>query len=226
MLENCWHVPFPIEKIIETLDNQVKPSNVDAVKPLEIDPQVPVYKQDKTNEKDFRYIGNAMCGTRKCLAYLMDMLAQAETYLRKEFPDDNGWLVIDDFHFDFRKANKLIVNAMKLFSIANIQTGQARHDMLKPKFNADFQMLWDPEHPFTQENSLVITSIMPLPSSSLSTRFKTKLSLSIKHKADHQTEVGENSGTADLLPTHLNLSLLLYRPLFYNKPWPLQHNFR
>ena len=39
LLENCWHVPFPKEEIIETLDNQVRPKNVDAVKPLEIDPE-------------------------------------------------------------------------------------------------------------------------------------------------------------------------------------------
>ena len=85
----------------------------------------------------------------KCLAYLMDMLASAETYLRKDFPDDNGWLVVDDFEFDFGKANKLIVNAMKLLGIANVQTGQARREMLKEKFNLDFQKLCNPEHPFT-----------------------------------------------------------------------------
>ena len=149
LLENCWHIPFPKEEILETLDNQVRPKNVDAVKPLEIDPEVPVYAQDKKNEKEFRYIGNAICGAGKCLAYLMDMLATAETYLRKDFPDDNGWLVVDDFEFDFGKANKLIVNAMKLLGIANVQTGQARCEMLKEKFNPEFQKLCNPENPFT-----------------------------------------------------------------------------
>ena len=149
LLECCWHAPFPKEEISETLDSQVRPKNVDAVKPLEIDPEVPINPQDRKNEKEFRYIGNAICGAGKCLAYLMDMLASAETYLRKDFPDDNGWLVLDDFEFDFGKANKLVVNAMKLLGIANVQTGQARREMLKEKFNPDFQKLCNPEHPFT-----------------------------------------------------------------------------
>ena len=145
LLESCWHAPFPKEEILETLDSQVRPKNVDAVKLLEIDPEVPINAQEKKNEKEFRYIGNTICGAGKCLAYLMNMLATAEMYLRKDFLDDNGWLVMNDFEFDFGKANKLIINAMKLLGIANVQTGQARRELLKAKF----QKLCNPEHPFT-----------------------------------------------------------------------------
>ena len=141
LLKSCWHIPFPKEEILETLDSQVRPKNVDVVKPLEIDPEVPVNAQDKKNEKEFRCVDNAICGAGKCLAYLMDMLAAAETYLRKDFPDNNSQLVVDDFKLDFGKANKLIVNAMKLLGFANVQTGQARREMLKPKFNLGFQKL-------------------------------------------------------------------------------------
>ena len=75
----------------------------------------------------------------------MDMLATAETYLRKDFPDDNGWLIVDDFEFHFGKANKLIVNVMKILGIANVHTGQAQQEM-KPKFNVEFRKLCVPEH--------------------------------------------------------------------------------
>ena len=41
-----------------------------------------MYKDDKTKEKEYRYIGNAICGAGKCLVYLMDMLGLAETQLK------------------------------------------------------------------------------------------------------------------------------------------------
>ena len=80
LLESCWHAPFPKEEILETLDSQVRLKNVDAVKLLEIDPEVPINPQDRKNEKEYRYIGNAICGAGKCFAYLMDMLASAERH--------------------------------------------------------------------------------------------------------------------------------------------------
>ena len=40
LLERCWRYPFPKEDIIEILDKQVRPDNVNAVKPLEINSEV------------------------------------------------------------------------------------------------------------------------------------------------------------------------------------------
>ena len=125
------------------LDQQVHPSNAIAVKPLEVNPEIQLSKQERANEKDLRYIGNAVCAAGKCLAYLMDMLADAEIILRRHYPDDHGWLVWDDFTFDFAKANKLIANAMKMLGMANVQTGQARRLLLVDRFKPDFQKLCD-----------------------------------------------------------------------------------
>ena len=75
LIERCWRYPFWKDEIIEVLDKQVRPNNVAVVKPLEINQEVKVRmnKNDKTNEKDLCYIGNAVCAAGKCLAYLMDM---------------------------------------------------------------------------------------------------------------------------------------------------------
>ena len=150
LLERCWRYPFRKDEIVETLDKQVRPSNVAAVKPLEINTEVKSHmsKTDKSNEKDLRYIGNAVCATGKCLSYLMDMLAQAEIQLRADFPNDEGWLIVDDFQFDFPKANKLRTNTMKILGMANVQTGQARRSLLAPKFKLEFRRLCDKSNGF------------------------------------------------------------------------------
>ena len=150
LLERCWRYPFHKEEIIEVLDKQVHPTNVDAIKPLEINQEVKVRmnKTDKTNKKDLRYIGNAVCTAGKCLAYLMDMLAQAETQLKSEYPEDDGWCVVDEFSFDFPKANKLMSNAMMILGMANVQTGQARRALLAPKFKQEFRRLCDKTNGF------------------------------------------------------------------------------
>ena len=114
LLEQCWHHPFSKEEIVEALDQQVRPRNAIAVKPLEVNPEIQLSKQERANEKDLHYIGNAVCAAGKCLAYLMDMLADAEIILRRDYPDDHGWLVWDDFTFDFAKANKLIASAINV----------------------------------------------------------------------------------------------------------------
>ena len=138
LLEHCWRFPFRKEEIVEILDKQVRPSNVTAVKPLEVNSE-----SDKANEKDLRYIANAVCAAGKCLSYLMDMLAQAEVQLWVDFPEDDGWLVVEDFQFDFPKANKLRTNAMKILGMANVQTSQARRSMLASKFKQEFRCLCD-----------------------------------------------------------------------------------
>ena len=150
LLDRCWRYPFRKDEIIEVLDKQVHPNNVAAVKPLEINHEVKLRmnKTDKTNEKDFRYIGNAVCAAGKCLAYLMDMLAQAEVQLKADYPDDEGWCVVDEFSFDFPKANKLMVNAMKILGMANVQTGQARCSLLAPKFKQEFHRPCDKSNGF------------------------------------------------------------------------------
>ena len=152
LLERCWRFPFHREEIVEILDKQVRPSNVSVVKPLEVNSEVKgrMFKSDKANEKDLRYIGNAVCAAGKCLAYLMDMLAQAEIQLRADFPDDDGWLVVDDFQFDFPKANKLMTNAMKILGMANVQTSQARRSMLASKFKQEFCDLCDRSNNFEE----------------------------------------------------------------------------
>ena len=150
LLERCWHYPFRKDEIVDILDKQVRPQNLLAVKPLQVNPEVKarMTKQDKSNEKDMRYIGNAVCAAGKCLSYVMDMLAQAEVQLRQDYPEDEGWLMIDEFSFDFPKANKLITNAMKILGMANVQTGQARRAMLAPKFRHEFRQLCNRENPF------------------------------------------------------------------------------
>ena len=126
ILNHCWRNPFRKEEVIEMLDAQVRPRNCDAVKPLEINSEVKLNKTDRTADKDLRYIGNAICGAGKCLAYLMHMFASAEISFRCDYPNDEGWLIIDDFRFDFPKCNKLLTSAMKLLGMANVQTGQGR----------------------------------------------------------------------------------------------------
>ena len=105
-------------------------------------------KTDRSNEKDLHYISNAVCAAGKCLAYLMDMLAQAEIQLKADFPDDEGWLVVEDFTFDFPKANKLMTNAMKILGMANVQTGQARCSLLTSKFKQEFKRLCNKSNSF------------------------------------------------------------------------------
>ena len=131
------------------LDAQVRPQNCDAVKPLEINSEVKMNKADRTADKDLRYIGNAICGAGKCLSYLMDMCATAEISLHKDYPGDEGWLIIDDFRFDFPKCNKLLTSAMKLLSMANVQTGQGRRLLLANKFKPEYKKLGSRDQPFT-----------------------------------------------------------------------------
>ena len=152
LIERCWRYPFRKDEIIEVLDKQVRPTNVAAVKPLEINQEVKVKmnKNDKSNEKDLCYIGNAVCTAGKCLAYLMDMLAQAEIQLKTDYPEDEGWCVVDEFSFDFPKANKLMTNAMKILGMANVQTGQARRSLLAPKFKQEFRRLCDKNNGFEE----------------------------------------------------------------------------
>ena len=80
----------------------------------------------------------------------MDMLAQAEVQLQVDFLEDDGWLVVEDFQFDFPKANKLMTNAMKILGMANVQTGQARHSMLASKFKQEFRRLCDRSNNFEE----------------------------------------------------------------------------
>ena len=152
LLERCWRYPFPKEDIIEILDKQVRPDNVNAVKPLEINSEVfnRMNHTDKQKDKDLRYIGNAICGAGKCLSYLMNMLAEAEIQMKSDYPDDEGWLVVDDFSFDFPKANKLMTNAMKILGIANVQTGQSRREHLKGKFFEPFKKLCNTSNGFEE----------------------------------------------------------------------------
>ena len=51
----------------------MRPQNVSAVKPLEINEEVHMTKTDRARDCDFKYIGNAVCRAGKCLSYLMDM---------------------------------------------------------------------------------------------------------------------------------------------------------
>ena len=150
VLDRCWHYPFRKDEIVDVLDKQVRPQNINAVKPLEKNPEVKVRmtKSDRANEKDLRCIGNAICSAGKCLSYLMDMLTQEEIQLKSEFPDDEGWLIVDNFSFDFPKANKLMTNAMKILGMANVQTSQARRSMLAPKFKQEFRRLCDKSNGF------------------------------------------------------------------------------
>ena len=103
ILEHCWHNPFCKEEIIEMFDVQVRPQNCNTVKPLEINSEVKMNKNDRSSDKDLRYIGNTTCGAGKCLAYLIDMCASAEIILHRDYPGDEGWLSLDDFKFDFQK---------------------------------------------------------------------------------------------------------------------------
>ena len=131
------------------LDAQVRPQNCDTVKPLEINSEVKMNKNDWSSEKDLRYIGNAICGAGKCLAYLMDMCASAEIILHLDYPGDEGWLSLDDFKFDFPKCNKLLTSAMKLLGMANVQTGQGRQLLLSSKFKPEYKKLCNRDQPFT-----------------------------------------------------------------------------
>ena len=150
LLEKCWHNPFTKEEIIQCLDEQIRPSNSKAVKPLEINDDVNMTKADLNKEKNYRYLGNAVCGAGKNLAYLLDMLAAAEQKIRAEYPDDNGWIIYEDFRFDLPKATKLLLTAMKILGIANFQTGQYRRLLLADKFKSDFKRLCDKDQPFTE----------------------------------------------------------------------------
>ena len=126
----------------------MRPQNVNAVKPLEINEEVHMTKADRARDCDFKYIGNAICRAGKCRSYLTDMLASAEACLHEEYSEDDGWLIVEGFQFDFPKCNKLIVNAMKLLGMANIQTGQAHRIQLMPKFKPEFKKICGRNHPF------------------------------------------------------------------------------
>ena len=145
---DSWHKIFPKEEIIQLLSDQVRPKNADAVKPLEINPEVHLTKTDRQNERDLRYLSNALSGAGKCVAYLLDMCANAEATLRNEYPEDEGWGVMDDFTFDFPKANRLLVNVAKLLGMASMQTGQAWRAKLQYKFKPEYKTLCDRNQPF------------------------------------------------------------------------------
>ena len=128
--------------LFKLLDDQVRPENCDAVKPLVINTEVHLSKQDCSSEKNMRYVGNAVCGAGKCLAYLMDMFATAEADVRSKDPDADGWLVNDQgVSLDLPKANRLLINMARLLGTANVQTGQARRSMLIHKFKEQFKKL-------------------------------------------------------------------------------------
>ena len=148
LLKSCWHVPFGKDEIVEILEEQVRPANVTAVKPLEVNPEVRLSKAERKKEQDLRYVGNAICAAGKGVAYLMDMCANAESKLRQIAPADNGWLNDDDFMFDFPKANRLLSSVAKVLGIANVQTGQARRLLLSSRFKPDYKKLCNPSMPF------------------------------------------------------------------------------
>ena len=155
------------------------PENAEALKPLKVN-EVKMTKTDRSNEKDLRYIGNAICGAGKGLAYLMEMLSLAEEKCLQVAPDDEGKLVLDEFEFDFPQANMLLATSMKILGIANVQTGQARRELLASKFKKEYQKLCKPENPFqgrkffgptfdtaaalvTNENRVQKTALEPAP---------------------------------------------------------------
>ena len=148
LLKSCWHIPFGKDEIVEIREEQVRPVNVSAVKPLEVNPEVHLSKAECKKEQDLRYLGNAICAAGKGVAYLMDMCANAESKLRQIAPTDNGWLNNDDFTFDFPKANRLLSSVAKILGIANVQTGQARRLLLSPRFKPDYKKLCNPSMPF------------------------------------------------------------------------------
>ena len=148
LLAQSWRVPFRRDEIVDTLDAQTRPTNVPAVKPLEINDIVRLTKQDRINERDYRYIGNAICAAGKCLAYLLDMCSKAEGQVREAAPDDDGWVMYEHFGFDLPKVNRLLTNMAKILGMANVQTGQARRALLAYKFKPDFKRLCDRDQPF------------------------------------------------------------------------------
>ena len=147
VLAECWHGTYRKEEIIDALEAQVRPKNALALKPLEVN-NINMTKTGRTNEKEFRYIGNAICGAGKSLAYLMDMLTSAEATCLQEAPDDGGKLELEELQFDFPRANMLLAQAMKILGMANIQTGQARRLILASKFKDEYKKLCDPDNPF------------------------------------------------------------------------------
>ena len=150
LLKIAWHNVLPGDDIVKLLDDQVRPENCDAVKPLVVNTEVHLSKQDRSSEKNMRYVGNAVCGAGKCLAYLMDMFATAEADVRSKDPDADGWLVNDQgVSLDLPKANKLLINMARLLGTANVQTGQARRSMLIHKFKEQFKKLCVRSNHFT-----------------------------------------------------------------------------
>ena len=147
-LRACWHVPFHNEEILELLEGQYRPENATALKPLIVNDDVKMSKPDLLKEKEWCYIGNAICAAGKGLAYLLDMLVNAETEVRAIVPADKGIIHHDDFEFDLPHARDMLLKSLKILGIANIQTGQARHTLLLPKFKPDYQKLCDTSHPF------------------------------------------------------------------------------
>ena len=108
------------------------------------------------------------------------MLSLAEEKCLQEAPDDEGKLVLDEFEFDFLRANMLLATSMKILGIANVQTGQARCELLASKFKQEYQKLCKPENPFqggkffsptfdtaaalvTNENRVQKTALEPMP---------------------------------------------------------------
>ena len=149
ILQQCWQTPYRKEEIIDALDAQVRPGNALAFKHLEVN-NITMNKTDKIAEKDMRYIGNAICGAGKSLAYMMDMLTTAEGRCRQISPKDEGKLVLNEMEFDFPEANRLLAQSMKILGMANVQTGQARCSMLAHKFKDEFKKLCDPANPFVE----------------------------------------------------------------------------
>ena len=148
-LTTCWWEVFRREEIVEMLEQQVRPSNALALKPLEINPDVPLSRSDKINDREMRYLGNAICGAAKGLTYLLDMVIKAEEYCKEAWPEDSGSLVMENFEFDFPASRNYVLSALRLLGMANVQTGQARRALLTSKFKPDFQKLCDRDKPFT-----------------------------------------------------------------------------
>ena len=148
LLMSCWHVPFTKDETVEILEVQVRPGNVSAVKPLEINPEVKLNKAERKKEQDFQYLGNAICAAGKGVAYLMDMCATAKSKLRQIAPEDNSWLNDSDFMFDFPKANRLLSSVAKILGTANVQSGQARRLLLSHRFKPDYKKLCNPSMTF------------------------------------------------------------------------------
>ena len=118
------------------------------LKPLEIGSDVPITKDERKAEQDMRYMSNAICAAGKSLAYVLEYLVTAKNQCLASSPEDDGKLVLEaqeegeeDFCFDFPKAVDLVINALKLLGMANVQTGQNRRAKLAAKFKPEYKKL-------------------------------------------------------------------------------------